>query len=345
MRNGIVSSPKRNRSAEYQRRKQKCLQFNICLKCSKPKGNNKRLCDECAKAKNQKRNLQNALKRAEGICQCGKPALAEYKYCEMCLEKNSKYQEKRRSKHRESGKCLTCGKATMPGLSTCKECSGRASKSTLSRYNHNKESGLCPFCSEKLEPDDKFRCKKCHEAHLKRNKDQWQRKRLLVLEHYGNACVCCGETTYEFLEIDHIGSKHRKKAGRHIIEDIIKNNFPNDIQIMCANCNRGKGKFGVCPHKREPLEPNSKRGKFGRNKRLRCILHYGGKCVYCGEGNWAFLEFDHINGDGGVHRSEGKFSMVSWIIKNNFPDSIQLLCFNCNKSKGLYGAFNEEKGL
>ena len=336
-------SSKRNRSAEYQRRKQKCSYLNICIKCSKPRGNNKNLCDECQKETNQKRNIQNAKKRAEGICQCGKPALTGYKYCGLCLEKNREYQEKQRNQHREIGKCLTCGKATVPGLSTCKECSGRATKSTMERYNRNKESGLCPMCGKKLEDGDKFRCKECHKIHLKSGKDQWKNKRKLVLEHYGNTCTCCGETTYEFLEIDHInndGLEHRKRTGSHIIEDIIKNNFPNDMQILCANCNRGKGKFGECPHKKEPLEPKSKKGKLNRKRRLQCISHYGGKCAYCGESNWAFLEFDHINNDGNSHRkNDGKFSMVSWIIKNDFPDSIQLLCSNCNKAKGLYEEF------
>jgi hypothetical protein len=141
--------------------------------------------------------------------------------------------------------------------------------------------------------------------------------------------------TPEFLEIDHIdnnGAKHRKEVGSHMMEWIIKNDFPEDLQIMCANCNRGRAKFGICPHKHVPELTRY------RQKRLKCIVHYGGKCIHCSEDNWAFLEFDHINNDGNKHRNEiGRRNIISWIIKNKFPNNIQLLCSNCNKAKGLYG--------
>src|SRR3990172_5963982 len=37
-----------------------------------------------------------------------------------------------------------------------------------------------------------------------------------VLDHYGGACACCGETTLEFLSLDHKnggGTKHRNEIG------------------------------------------------------------------------------------------------------------------------------------
>lgn len=335
-------SSKRDRSGEYQRKKQRCLQLKICFRCLKPKGDNKWLCDACLENERDRSKKRNAQKRAKGICKCGKPAFTGYKLCETCLERSRKFQEERRNKHREQGTCLTCGKETIPGLFTCEACSGRASKSTIKRYNTNNESGICPFCGKEL--DNKFRCEECHIKHIGRGKKQWHQKRSLVLEHYGGTCKCCGETTYEFLEIDHInndGIEHRKKVGRHIIEDIIKRDFPKDLQILCANCNRGKGKFGECPHKKEPPEPKDNKN---RKLRLKCIEHYGGKCTCCGEENWAFLEFDHINNDGNEHRKSYK-DLVSWIVKNNYPDNIQLLCCNCNKAKGLYGVCPHQKEL
>lgn len=77
-----------------------------------------------------------------------------------------------------------------------------------------------------------------------------ERKRI-VLEHYGDKCTCCGETEPKFLTIDHInndGHKHRHKLGSRIYWDIIKNNFPSDLQILCFNCNCAKGIYGICPH-------------------------------------------------------------------------------------------------
>lgn len=80
--------------------------------------------------------------------------------------------------------------------------------------------------------------------------------RLAALNHYGGKCACCGETTYEFLAIDHInggGNEHRKAigVGRHIIRWLIKNNYPEGFQVLCHNCNVAKGFHGECPHKRK----------------------------------------------------------------------------------------------
>ena len=86
-------------------------------------------------------------------------------------------------------------------------------------------------------------------------KKKYNRKiRELVLEHYGNKCVCCGEQNKEFLQIDHInndGAQHRKILKMSIYRWAINNNFPTTLQILCANCNHSKEKYGYCPHKRK----------------------------------------------------------------------------------------------
>ena len=77
-----------------------------------------------------------------------------------------------------------------------------------------------------------------------------------VYEHYGNRCRCCGETRREFLSIEHKnggGREHRRKIGGDICNWLIKNNFPNDFELLCMNCNFAKGKFGYCPHDREHI--------------------------------------------------------------------------------------------
>lgn len=83
-----------------------------------------------------------------------------------------------------------------------------------------------------------------------------------VLEHYGNKCVCCGETTNEFLCLDHInggGNEHRRTLGTHKCGEpfyrwIRKNNYPDILQILCHNCNMSKGFYGECPHERQRRE-------------------------------------------------------------------------------------------
>lgn len=78
--------------------------------------------------------------------------------------------------------------------------------------------------------------------------------------------------------------------------------------------------------------------------RLQVFNHYSDndiKCACCGERNLLFLTLDHINNDGARHRSElyGKrvrsngSKILTWVIKNNYPDGFQVLCMNCNWGK------------
>ena len=86
-----------------------------------------------------------------------------------------------------------------------------------------------------------------------------------VFSHYGDACACCGETESAFLSMDHInedGARHRKEitgkkrgmtgSGCWIYPWIIKNNFPNTLQILCFNCNWAKS-HGGCPHQNKSI--------------------------------------------------------------------------------------------
>lgn len=79
-----------------------------------------------------------------------------------------------------------------------------------------------------------------------------------VIAGYGGKCVCCGETTYEFLSIDHInggGGKMRREGLHPKAENfaswLIKNNFPKDFRLLCHNCNQAIGHYGICPHQRK----------------------------------------------------------------------------------------------
>jgi len=192
-------------------------------------------------------------------------------------------------------------------------------------------------CGGDLKDKETFRCKECNNIHIARTRTQSLRNRKIVIAHYGGKCDCCCETTYEFLEIDHInggGTKHRREVvGSHIITWIIKNNYPDSFRVLCANCNRNIARYGICPHKQEPQLPKSIAGKKARRQRLQAIAHYGGKCACCGEQHWAFLEFDHIDNNGSEHRKIIKKIDAKWIIQNNYPDYLQLLCANCNKAK------------
>jgi hypothetical protein len=62
------------------------------------------------------------------------------------------------------------------------------------------------------------------------------------------------------------------------------------------------------------------------------FAHYGARCACCGETNRGFLTIDHINNDGArlrkIHGSG--LSFYRWIIKSNYPDFFQVLCYNGN---------------
>ncbi len=84
-------------------------------------------------------------------------------------------------------------------------------------------------------------------------------------------------------------------------------------------------------------------------ERLRRVVfaHYSNntfKCACCGESEQDFLVIDHIAGNGNEHRravfgrtAAGGQTMHSWLVKQGFPRGFQLLCSNCNASRGKHG--------
>lgn len=93
----------------------------------------------------------------------------------------------------------------------------------------------------------------------KNDKQEWLKQ---IRNAYGNKCNCCGETNPLFLTIDHVnndGYKARQKNAKGkrqsefsgmYYKQIIKANFPKNLQLLCWNCNCGKHRNGgVCPHK------------------------------------------------------------------------------------------------
>ena len=63
---------------------------------------------------------------------------------------------------------------------------------------------------------------------------------------------------------------------------------------------------------------------------------YGHVCACCGEIQSEFLTLDHVNNDGNAHRkqigSQGE-NFLKWIIANDYPGAIQVLCWNCQWGK------------
>lgn len=126
-------------------------------------------------------------------------------------------------------------------------------------------------------------------------------------------------------------------------------------EYRCGDCRRSEQREYMRKNKDNPeykkrIKENASRWYLKHRERViretteKAILRrkfaidsYGGKCICCGELEYKFLTFDHCNNDGSKHRKEiGSVStrhFVDWIIKNNFPITIQLLCYNCNCGK------------
>jgi len=88
-------------------------------------------------------------------------------------------------------------------------------------------------------------------------RDRYAKRKLIVMMHYSKngKCQCCGESTIEFLTIDHITQRKllnhlRGFSGRKLYDWLIQNNFPDGFQVLCFNCNFAKWKMGRCPHQR-----------------------------------------------------------------------------------------------
>lgn len=328
----------RNREGESQRRKDRCTALNLCLICGNPRDTSKSTCSSCLKKKSERRKALRLSNQAKGLCLCGR-AITTGKMCDKCKAKGLREKMVNYANAVQKGVCPRCG-TPISGRIYCLGCTGFQIGSRMLLYKERKELGKCPSCGNELIAGEKFRCATCNARHVATTRAVWHRNRDEVIAHYGGKCECCGESTREFLTIDHInnnGKAHRRKIGSHLAAWIIKNNFPADLRVLCSNCNCGRSKFGVCPHQRQPeIRPGG-----SRDIRHRVIEHYGSKCVCCGETNWAFLEFDHKNNDGAWRRRAGDLwdqkAFTSWILHDTFPSDLQLLCSNCNLAKGLWG--------
>lgn len=99
--------------------------------------------------------------------------------------------------------------------------------------------------------------------YLEKRKPQFEALRSEMLAAYGGKCACCGETTPEFLTLDHVrndGKQHRRVTGLgentaySVYRWLKEAGWPTDgYQLLCMNCNWGRAQHPtrVCPHERQ----------------------------------------------------------------------------------------------
>ncbi len=165
---------------------------------------------------------------------------------------NATGKARRKAEWVRSGLCSLCGRRPpVTGGKSCEEC--RA-------YHRNyrtrlREKGMCK-CGRLPMPNGR-NCELCRAVTRRHNRNN----RRKCIDAYGAKCACCGERTYEFLQIDHInndGAAHRREMGNgtSIYLWLIKRGFPLGFQILCANCNYAKAHYGTCPHKKGSKDAN-----------------------------------------------------------------------------------------
>lgn len=98
----------------------------------------------------------------------------------------------------------------------------------------------------------------------------------------------------------------------------------------------------VVEYQREWVHKQGPRYRSGGNKAFRervkaeVFSAYGNKCACCGETEPKFLSVDHKQNDGAEERKiigRSPHRMRLSIRKRGFPNTYQLLCFNCNCGK------------
>ena len=75
-----------------------------------------------------------------------------------------------------------------------------------------------------------------------------------------------------------------------------------------------------------------------RAAKIEGIAAYGGKCACCSESRIEFLTLDHIHGRSKEPRRITGQKAWARLKARGWPrENYQLLCFNCNCAKGIYG--------
>lgn len=160
---------------------------------------------------------------------CKREALPEHTMCSRCVEARRLGAQRMREKRRKAGYCFGCGRVPVTNNEYCEACRAY-------QRNHH------------WQHRDDYR--------LRAQTNQLRRK-LEALAAYGGKCACCGESDFRFLTIDHInndGAEHKRAEGRNfsMFRWVYHHGFPSGFQILCFNCNCGKGIYGECPHKLAP---------------------------------------------------------------------------------------------
>lgn len=181
-----------------------------------------------------------------------------------------------RVRMRAAGICVSCGKNEATGAH-CVQCRGknkarrdaakkvttpktkRVRMTAADKFRQLVADGTCVKCRRARAVKPHTMCDDCRAYCRTASRNTFRRARTAMLSAYGGKCACCGEAEPNFLTFDHInndGATHRKtlkkRAGSAFVK-YLRDHRPDDIQVLCYNCNCAKGHYGICPHERDRL--------------------------------------------------------------------------------------------
>lgn len=220
-------------------------QKGLCYNCSNQSIPNKTLCESCNSKNNENSRNRTRQRKTKSLCtRCGQQTTHDKTFCDKCLSEDKLNRLERLSRNI----CSYCKtNEVVPDKTYCKSC---AYKRKIER-EEKKVNGLC--CGSGCNNLTFCKTSRCIEC-ISKLKQRHAELRKTIISHYGLKCNCqcgCNVTNIKHLTIDHInndGAEHRRTIGTggRYYKWIIKNNFPNYLQILCWNCNCAKQYFGGC---------------------------------------------------------------------------------------------------
>jgi hypothetical protein len=194
------------------------------------------------------------------------------KFCTRCLQEKPTSAFWRCSRHPDglAGRCKECdnegrkmrrhGQSSATrriGLSILSHCSICDLWKLRNEFYESKNGQLSSRCIPCQKTSSNAHYHNNPQDAIKKSRHRRQRRREEMVAAYGGACACCGETTSEFLTLDHIeggGKAHQREVGGPdaIVRQLQKQGWPKDkFRLLCYNCNCAIGAFGKCPHQEQ----------------------------------------------------------------------------------------------
>jgi len=196
---------------------------------------------------------------AAGLCgSCLSPALPNRTLCQKHLTSHREIYNKMRDRRIDAGLCVQCGAIAVLGKHVCQKHFEGQIKRSNEHVAKRKAVGGCRYCSA-VSLSGKLVCETHFLQQQEYNKQWYAVLKKQVIAGYGGKCQCpggCDESRFQFLTVDHVnndGAEQRRKLGNKefgsaLYQRLIAQNFPDDYQLLCYNCNCAKGFYGECPH-------------------------------------------------------------------------------------------------